>query len=115
MGVDLPRGLCVLWSHVRPLWDKNGDGKFDPGEITKNLDEFGFERTREEDEELFDILDADGDGTITIKELEEAMGEMIVEAKNYSILVSDTKNKAMVAREAAEQAQMAAVAMMAVG
>lgn len=109
---DLLNKRKVKSQDLRSLWDKNGDGKLDAGELANNLDEFGFERTQEEDRELFGILDTDGGGTLTIKELMSAMSQLVTDSKNHVRVVAEKKSKVEAAREAAEQAQISAVAMM---
>lgn len=112
---DLLNKRKVKSRDLRTLWDKNGDGKLDSGELAHNLDEFGLERTAEEDVELFGLLDKFGVGTLTIKELLAAMEQLILDSKNRASLVGDKQNKVATARQVAEQAQAHAVPMMVMG
>ena len=68
--------------------------------------------TAEEDRELFTLLDTDGGGTLTSKELMAAMKTLVTESKSRAGLVANKKRAVDEARKAAEEAQAAAVPKM---
>ena len=80
-----------------------------------NLTDFGFQRSQAEDRELFRILDSDGDGELTAKELIAEMNKLVHASKTRAGLVEQRRSAVAKAREAAEQAQTTAVAKMCMG
>jgi hypothetical protein len=53
--------------------DQNGDGELDVEELHGAVNKLGFAMTDDEIEDLMLVIDADGGGTVTIKELNQAM------------------------------------------
>jgi len=107
---DLLKAKAVKVQDLRNTWDKDGNGKLDLKELSKNLDDLGFERSEDETKELFGQLDIDKSGTLASKELAEAMQQLLNDAKNKAQLERDLVNREDMARMAAEAAQQAASA-----